>query len=54
MPMLQAGATLCVPQMPSFIGILDVLPIFGAQRMCVHDYIARTQVVKVPRPLAKA
>ncbi len=36
------------------IALIDVIPIFGKQRRCLHDYLARTRVVVVTgslRPL---
>ncbi len=34
-------------QIGSVLGSLDVLLIFGAQRRCLHDYLAGTRVVRV-------
>jgi uncharacterized RDD family membrane protein YckC len=34
-----------IPFIGSFVGLIDVLFIFGAERRCLHDYIAGTRVV---------
>ena len=40
------GAALCIPFIGSCFSIVDACFIFGAQRRCLHDYIADTIVVR--------
>jgi len=35
-----------VPGLGYFVGVLDVLWIFGAERRCLHDYLAGTMVIE--------
>ena len=34
-----------IPFMGNFFGLIDVLFIFGAKRLCLHDYLAGTRVI---------
>ena len=36
-----------LPEIGQFVALADVLPIFGKSRRCLHDYLARTIVVRV-------
>ena len=43
------GIITAVPNIGSFYGLVDALFIFRQDRRCLHDMIARTVVVEVPR-----
>lgn len=36
-----------IPVLGPLVGFIDVLSIFGAEKRCIHDYLAGTKVVKV-------
>jgi uncharacterized RDD family membrane protein YckC len=46
--LLRSGVTLIITSIP-YLGsaflLLDILPIFGEKRRCLHDYIAGTKVI---------
>ena len=31
-----------------FFALIDILFIFGSEKRCIHDYIARSKVIKKP------
>jgi len=43
--MVQVVAQLC-----GVIGLIDVLMIFGDEQRCLHDYLADSMVIDVPKP----
>ena len=38
-----------IPVVGGFLSLLDILFIFGSNQRCLHDYLADSRVVKLPR-----